>query len=129
MEELGVVPDELHELTAEDLLQGNIDLERRACKLLQTKVERGESAIRRLRIESHEIVDTKLHLRLSCRGLRRLDFFLNGRPVATFDVEGGPELDYEIPTMGMQPRLVEIAGFAHCSGEGLEPVACRKIRL
>jgi hypothetical protein len=76
VEDLGVVPDEIHNLTRHDLLTDNDDLMAHAGRILATKPSR--------RLSATPAVDRdKLRLVLDTRALTSVDVYLNGRPAAS----------------------------------------------
>ena len=82
VEDLGVVPDEIHDLTRHDLLTDNDDLMAHAGRILATKPSR--------RLSATATVDRdKLRLTLDTRALTSVDVYLNGRPVMSSAVSDG----------------------------------------
>jgi Peptidase family S41 len=115
VEDLGVVPDEIHQLTKRDLLEGNQDLFERAGALLA-----GTRAYA-LTVDT-EPEDAGLQVKATTRNLSRIDVSVNTRPVLTVDVADG-ENGFEVAAVG-DGDTVELRGF---DGERL--AACRRIEL
>ena len=116
VEDLGVVPDERHRLTLNDLLNDNEDLIARAGEILAGRPARLLSA------ETTPAGDAGLGVTVTTRGISRLDAYLDGRPRHTLDVTDGTAT-FEI---GMQPgptSVLELMGF-----DGGELVAARRLR-
>jgi peptidase S41-like protein len=77
VEDLGVVPDNLHELTRRDLLEENADLMAAAGALLAARQPRS------LRFTSAAAGAKKRKLTVSTKSVSSVDVYVNGRPVAT----------------------------------------------
>jgi len=77
VEDLGVVPDSLHELTKRDLLEDNADLMAAAGDLLAQRQPH------LLGFTSAAAGAQKRKLTVTTRGLASIDVYVNGRPVAT----------------------------------------------
>ncbi|HEU0133321.1 MAG TPA: S41 family peptidase [Allosphingosinicella sp.] len=82
LEDLGVVPDELHKMTRRDLLESNVDLIETAASILagRPRFRLGATAAK---------VGTKLRVNLTTQNVDRIDFELNGRPQRSDDVTDG----------------------------------------
>jgi hypothetical protein len=103
VEDLGVVPDQLHPLTRRDLLEDNIDLMAAAGKLL------AEDTPRVLRAEAAAPAGGKRELSLTTKSVPSVDIYLAGRPVATsLTADGTTEVT--IPA-GSAGSVVRIEGF------------------
>jgi hypothetical protein len=112
LEDLGVVPDRLHRMTLDDILNGNPDLLDHAGELLAGLPARTLDATL-----AHS--DDGAVLEVVTAALDRLDLLVDGRPFDSLDVTDGSrtvEIDRPIAAS------VELCGFA----EG-EMVACRRI--
>jgi cytosine/adenosine deaminase-related metal-dependent hydrolase len=100
VEDLGIVPDEVHQMTRDDLIHGNRDLIARAAALLAERQVYGLEAI---------LDGDPPALRAICRNLTRLDLFLDGRPIQSLDVAGDEAL---FETAGLTPgRRLELRGY------------------
>jgi hypothetical protein len=115
LEDLGVVPDEVHQMTRRDLLEDNHDLIERAGAILQAMPAHA------LTVDARK-VDDHVEVKATTKSLTRLDLLVDSRPVATRDVSDG-ETTFELPS-APAPRVVELRGY---DGETLG--ACRRIRL
>jgi hypothetical protein len=82
VEDLGVVPDELHDVTRRDLLEDNADLVAHAGRLLAAQHPR------RLTVEATRDGD-KLVVALDTTALTSVDLYLAGRPVTSTAVDDG----------------------------------------
>jgi len=100
VEDLGVVPDQRHGLTPDDLLQGNKDLLDRAGAILAAL------PLRRLSVSS-SVVGSTLTLTITTEGIDRLDVYVDRRPVGSRDVTA-PTITVTVPNTGAgEPVLVE----------------------
>ncbi len=112
VEEFGVIPDERHFMTRNDLLNSNADLLDRAGNLL------ADETVRQLDVEQSRDGD-ELVLSLTTRGIERIDVYDDGRPVGSVDIEEG-ETDL---TVEAEPGSdLRLEGF-----EGSVLVASRKL--
>jgi C-terminal processing protease CtpA/Prc len=82
IEDLGVVPDVVHTLTRRDLLEGNADLIAKAAEILSQRSRHLLDVITALRPDGASLT-------VETAGLDRVDVYLDGRPVDTFDVVDG----------------------------------------
>lgn len=103
LEDLGLSPDEIHLPTRRDVLGQNQDLLERAGSLLS------KLPVRTLK---GELEPTKRVLRLTVRGLDRVDLHLDGRPGATLNVGDGT---VEVALDSAEFSAVELRGYQ--SGE------------
>ena len=83
VEDLGVVPDELHPMTRDDVLNGNKDLLDHAGALLAAL------PARRLDVTSASVAGGTVTLTLQVAKLDRIDVYVDGRPQLTSDVTDG----------------------------------------
>lgn len=83
VEDLGVTPTQLHAMTRNDILAGNVDLLDRAGEILSGLPSR------RLDL-TVTATGADLQIELETAGLDRLDVYLDGRPIASPDVTEGP---------------------------------------
>lgn len=77
VEDLGVVPDALHQLTKRDLLEDNADLMAAASQLL------AQQQPRLLRFTSAATGAAKRQLTVTTGSIASIDVYVNARPVAT----------------------------------------------
>jgi hypothetical protein len=104
IEDLGIVPDKVHVMTKQDVLNGNKDLIGAAGKILNGQ------PVRQLLAEPGALTGDKLPLKLTTRGLDRVDIAVDGRPVSSVDAaDGSKRIRVAVPS-GAQ-RL-ELSGFA-----------------
>lgn len=102
LEDLGVPPDERHDVTRTDVLNDNVDLIAHAARLLA-----GKRAYRFRVTQSR--VDGKIQLDLVTMGVEYVDVFVNGRPQASLDVVG----DSVRSTTSAPPGAkIELRGYA-----------------
>lgn len=109
VEDLGVVPDVRHQMTRQDILQGNTDLLARAGELLAA------GTARRLDVQV-----AAAELTLTTRLVDRADIYLDGRPRASVNVTAEVTL-VPVPGAGAA-HVVRVEGF-----QGGELVAARTI--
>jgi hypothetical protein len=103
VEDLGVVPDELHALTLRDVLQDNDDLMAAAGKLL------AEGTPRVLRAEAAEPEAGEVRLTITSNAVASVDVYVAGRPVATAETpDGTTEVTIAAAPAG---ALVRLEGF------------------
>ncbi len=94
VEDLGVVPDFLHNMTRQDLLNHNIDLINRAANILQ------QMQVRQLEAVTESVTPGNVKLLLTTRGINRLDVYVNGRPQGSLDfTDGETELNLPFPAI------------------------------
>lgn len=115
VEDLGVVPDERHPLTRNDLLNNNADLLERAAGLL------ADMPVRQLQVALAAGAGGATVVRATTRGLDRLDVYADGRPQGSVDVDDGPS-ELELRLADARELLFE--GF-----ENGELVAARRLGL
>jgi Peptidase family S41 len=115
VEDLGIVPDEQHQMTERDLLEDNKDLFERAGALLAGTRAYG------LTVDSQP-ENGGLRVKATAKNLSRVDVAVNTRPVLTLDVTDG-ENSFEVAAVD-EGDTVELRGF---DGETL--AACARIEL
>ena len=104
VEDLGVVPNELHELTRRDLTDDNADLMEAAGALLAGRTPRV------LAVDDATVASGKLRLSVRTEGIASLDVYVDGRPVTTAPTVDGPNA-IEIPAPATDD-VVRLEGFA-----------------
>jgi len=119
LEDLGVTPDEIHQMTPDDLLHDNVDLIEHAARLLLT-VDRPACALRPGDIAT---TATGFAFDLSTGNLDRLDLFANGRPLCSIDVADGTRR-IDVPNPAGTSIVLDIRGY---KDGGL--AAARRMRL
>jgi C-terminal processing protease CtpA/Prc len=115
LEDLGVVPKERHEMTRDDVLNGNVDLLERAGELL------AGMPVRKLAVTVARSGDD-LEIELEVEGVDRADVYVDDRPRASIDPAGGQAAVTVSGVPGAQ--RVRVEGFA---GGGL--VAARTVEV
>ena len=104
VEDLGVIPDERHDLTRNDLLKGNVDLINRAGKLLAAK------PVRQFTATVHDSSATQANLAFETEGMTRLDVYLGERPIQSLDLQGG-RAAIVVPKKDGPQATLEVRGF------------------
>jgi C-terminal processing protease CtpA/Prc len=105
LEDLGVVPDELHLMTRNDVLNGNIDLINHAARLLAAMPVYGLTAT----LAAGQTGGSPPAVTATAKNLDRIDVFVNGRPWLTLDVADGPNI-VNLPAAAAHGQL-EFQGF------------------
>ncbi|EGV17774.1 S41 family peptidase [Thiocapsa marina] len=103
LEDLGVVPDQIHHMTREDLLEGNSDLIAAAADLLAGLPKR------RLAIRFGPETEQGREVIADCLGIDRLDVDIDTRPNGSIDVRDG-ENAFAMPATGT--RFLDFRGFS-----------------
>lgn len=117
VEDLGIVPDERHYMTKNDLLKSNVDLIKLAGKML------ADMPVRTLSVKVNAKSDGTLTATATTKNISRLDVFLDGRPQQSLDVtDGKTELSVKLPSRGAS--VLELRGF-----EDDRLVAARRTKL
>jgi hypothetical protein len=104
LEDLGVQPDERHQMTKNDLLNNNADLIAQASQMLA-----GIPAAT-LGAQVGPVVGGKRNVTLTTAGLDRVDVTVDGRPRATVDVANGTTV-VQIPQPGAGTHDIAARGF------------------
>jgi hypothetical protein len=102
VEDLGVVPNERHWMTRQDIEHDNIDLITHAASLLR------DQPARQLSVDGTVGADGVLALEVTSAGIDRLDMWLDERPVTSLDVEGA-STRIDLPASGA--RRLRLAGY------------------
>lgn len=104
LEDLGVVPDEHHQLSRRDLLEGNTDLVARAGELLAA------APARDLVVETGPGPDGGVLVEVSAQGMDSLDVYVADRPHGSVDLDGGSAtFEFSRPSPG--EVALEIRGY------------------
>jgi hypothetical protein len=103
LEDLGVVPDERHQMTRNDVLSGNVDLLAKAGQLLAAMT------VHKLQVTATAAAGA-LDLELAVTNVDFVDIYVNGRPRASVDTAGGTA-SVSIPDVP-NARLVRAEGFS-----------------
>jgi C-terminal processing protease CtpA/Prc len=116
VEDLGIKPDIIYNMTRKDVLEGDIDLIKKASEILA-----GKQVIQLGVLISDE--NDSLKIELVSVGISRVDIYVDNRPVLSKDVvDGNNNLSIAKPSDGSQ--FLKIIGF-----EGNNVVAVKKISL
>jgi hypothetical protein len=116
VEDLGVVPDELHPTTRNDILNDKQDLIACAASIL------ARGPVRALDAEVERVDGGKVLVSATVAKISRLDAHVDGRPWLTLDVDDGTTT-FELP-VDFQGRVLEIRGF-----DDNELVAAKRIEI
>jgi hypothetical protein len=104
LEDLGVIPDDIHQMTRDDLLSSNKDLIEKAASLIATET------VHALRGELASIASGTAEVTATSRNVTRIDAHVDGRPRATIDViDGGPHA-LAVPGVAAG-QVLELRGF------------------
>lgn len=104
LEDLGVIPDAQHQMTREDVLNGNKDLIEKAASLL-TGVP-----VRALRGRVDGMENGTARVTATTRNVTRIDAYVDGRPRATFDIGADGSHSVSVPGAAGGEGL-ELRGF------------------
>lgn len=105
VEDLGVVPDERHFMTRNDLINDNQDLINKAGSLLE-----GVDPLRFLTVDAQVISPTQVSVTTDTQGMTRLDVYLEDRPIHSIDIQGG-QSTFTITRTDPSHTNLEIRGF------------------
>ena len=102
IEDLGVTPDIMYNMTRRDLLEDNVDLIKEASNIL------ADMPVRQLDAVLSDQADV-LKIDLRTLGISRIDMYVDGKPILSQNVtDGANELDIDMP--GNNAQLLEIVG-------------------
>ena len=104
VEDLGVRPDVIHEMTRADVEGVNNDLIARAVTLLEPQ------PVRRLDVDGTTASDGTLKLALTTAGMDRVDVYLDDRPVASVDVTAD-DAPTTVAVAGAGARRLRLLGY------------------
>ena len=104
IEDLGVEPDELHEMTRDDLTDHNADLIEHAGEILAAQW------VYDLEVDVTGGTATTLDLAITTTNLDRVDVYINGRPSGSQDVSDGTTA-VTIESDDPIPWAIEVRGF------------------
>ena len=118
LEEFGVSPDELHDMTRRDILEDNRDLLACAARIIQRRPYFTLSVTPVRRKGARGIVVSAATKRPSSnpgRGISRVDVYMNNRPVRTIDAHKGvvPSTQVTIGKAGNTRVPVEVGAWDH----------------
>ncbi|MFI9824053.1 S41 family peptidase [Streptomyces sp. NPDC052013] len=103
VEDLGVVPDELHRMTRRDLLEDNADLFDQAGLLLKDRKPHTVS------VTDAVSVNGSVHLKVKAANVDRVDVYVDQRPCASVDLTDG-QADVTVPA-APTARAARLDGF------------------
>jgi cytosine/adenosine deaminase-related metal-dependent hydrolase len=103
LEDLGVVPDERHLLTLDDLVHDNVDLVEHATELLRARPARRLKAV-------VAVSNSGVTVRLNTRHLDRVDASVGGRPIGSRDVRDGT-VTWSLRGVARPVAAVDLAGY------------------
>jgi hypothetical protein len=105
LEDLGVVPDEIHHLTRNDLLEGDEDLIEHAASILH------DLPVRTLVTKATSSTDPASALvSVTTQNISRLDVYLDSRPQMSLDVEDG-STTFDLPLGSSGSHNLELRGY------------------
>jgi hypothetical protein len=104
LEDLGVVPDERHYMTRNDLLADNVDLINNAGAMLATL------PVRSLTVDIEPSSPTEAKALAKAKGMNRLDFYLNNRPIQSSEVSNG-QTTCVVKKADSSAAILEVQGF------------------
>jgi C-terminal processing protease CtpA/Prc len=105
LEDLGVVPDEIHHVTKNDLLEGNEDLIEHAASILHDLPVRTLVAKTTISRDS-----TSAAVSVTTKNISRLDVYLDSRPQMSLDVEDG-STTFDLPLGSSGSHNLELRGY------------------
>ncbi len=105
VEDLGVMADERHFMTKNDLLNDNVDLINKAGSLLAAR-----QPLRAFAIKPTAVSPTKIDVDTITQGISRLDIYLANRPIRSIDVQEN-KASFSIIKPTASPLKLEIQGF------------------
>lgn len=105
LEDLGVIPDELHGMTRDDILNENVDLIEHAASLLASR----PAFVLRAEIDAGTDPTLGVTVRAVTGNLDRLDVYVDRRPMLTLDVQDGPNTISVPGSAGAS--MIELRGF------------------
>ncbi|MEK6278756.1 MAG: S41 family peptidase [Acidobacteriota bacterium] len=117
IEDLGIAPDEIHRVTKDDVLNGNVDLFKHAGKILASL------PVYSLLVEVQKVKGGSANVTAKTRNIERLDILLNERPRESRDISSG-SIRFKLTGLPRGAKLLELRGF-----QKGELAACKRINL
>lgn len=108
LEELGVRPDETHDMTLRDVMEGNIDLIEHAARLLAAEPQQ------RLQATVAKTGNHGFAVQWTADNIDRVDLYLNGRPEGSIDVnQDSKPQSAKLPQNRILPQgnVVQLRGY------------------
>jgi hypothetical protein len=105
VEDLGVIPDERHYMTLDDVLKGNVDLINKAGSMLADV-----APVRGLTVRVQTTSPTQVIVVADTQEITRLDVYLENRPIQSLDVQGG-QATFPVSKNNSAQLNLEIQGF------------------
>jgi hypothetical protein len=105
VEDLGIIPDERHFMTKEDLLNDNIDLINKAGSLLAAR-----QPARSFSLEMSPVSPTQINAMTITQGITRLDVYLDDRPIQSVDVQDR-QTTFSVTKLTALPQTLEVQGY------------------
>lgn len=105
VEDLGVIPDERHYMTREDILNANIDLINKAGSMLAAI-----TPVRGLKVSVQTPSPTQPVIVADTQEITRLDVYLEDRPIQSLDVQGG-QATFTVNKSNAAQLTLEVRGF------------------
>jgi hypothetical protein len=105
VEDLGIIPDERHYVTRDDILKGNVDLINKAGSMLAAI-----TPVRGLSVKLQRPSPTQVVIIADTQEITRLDVYLENRPIQSVDVHGG-QCTLTVAKNNAAPSNLEIRGF------------------
>ena len=104
IEDLGVVPDEIHKMTKNDVLNNNVDLINHAAELLAAM------PVFELKAEVIGAPAQTAQIKMTTKNLSRVDVLVNNRPRMTLDVKD-EAVTINVPGPFFGFNIIELQGF------------------
>jgi hypothetical protein len=105
VEDLGVLPEERHFMTKEDLLKDNVDLINKAGTLLSARQPGCAFAL-----TVDPVSPSQKNAAATTQGITRLDVYLDGRPILSVDVNAG-QATFNVTKPTAAAMILEVQGF------------------
>jgi hypothetical protein len=104
LEDLGVVPDELHSMTRDDILKKNVDLMEHAGQLLASM------PVVQMAIKVAAGAGDTLKIQVDTQNIDRLDFYLDSRPQRSEPVSAQAN-SVAVEMTGKGGKVLQLQGF------------------
>jgi C-terminal processing protease CtpA/Prc len=114
VEDLGVIPDERHFMTKNDLLNDNVDLINRAAELLAARQPARAFTLTLQYLPPqtiNNVENNQVQAIVNTKGISRLDIYLNDRPMQTMDVQEGQTIFLLSTKPSPHMQSLEVRGF------------------